>query len=163
MGPMGATGTTSGSGTSGTSQTLSDVEAKLQEAQKSMAQALEDFERNETAKFHQIYDTLKDLCTKQFKLEENVAAIESEMRSAYMNSQMVPMVMCPMNAMQSMQPFPMMPGIMPFPMPGSLGKSSSEVQTERTERTESTEAETPTSTACAMKDVKDFEKESESH
>ncbi|CAK9005761.1 unnamed protein product [Durusdinium trenchii] len=157
---------------------LSDVEQKLQEAQKSMAEALEDFEKNETAKFHQIYESLQDLCTKQFKLEENVAAIESEMRTAFM-TQMVPMVMCPqlmsqmplmgMNVpMGGMQMIGMNGGtvIPAFPTsPGGTAESAiafnklsngTEVHTERTERTESTEAETPSSTA--MKDVS-FEKE----
>lgn len=97
---------------------------------------MQDFERKETAKFHKIYETLQDLCTKQFKLEENVAAIESEMRAAYM-----PWAMCYPNGMamnpgmQSMG-FPMVmcapgfpnqmsPGVMPVPamaMPAVSGQ-----------------------------------------
>ena len=71
----------------------------------------QDFERKETAKFHKIYESLQDLCTKQFKLEENIAAIESDLRAQFipmmsMNSMGMgpfPMVMCAPQMMQQMQ------------------------------------------------------------
>ena len=77
----------------------------------------QDFERKETAKFHKIYESLQDLCTKQFKLEENVAAIESDLRAQFipmmsMNSMGMgpfPMVMCAPQMMQQMQQMQQMP------------------------------------------------------
>ena len=120
------------------------VEQKLQQAQREMTEALEDFEREETAKFNQIYDLLQELCTKQHSLESSVQALEAETQFLpFMGMAMpgmpgmVPMVMCP----QLMPQFMMM-NQMSAQMPQSQfyhqKVPSSEAQTE------STEAETPT-------------------
>jgi len=144
------------------------VEQKLQEAQKAMQVALEEFERKETAKFHKIYESLQDLCSKQFKLEENVASMEADMRAQFMpfmSNMGMPMVMCAPQMMQQMQmqyQMPMFP-MQAYKSPETETSDVQEVQTERTERTErteSTEAETPTmkdeSEKLEKKDLKDL-------
>ena len=73
---------------------VSDIEQKLEEAQKSMREALLAFEDSETLKFHKIYDCLQELCSKQFKLEEKVLGIESHLSHfafAPMMNNMMPM------------------------------------------------------------------------
>ncbi len=127
--------------------------------------AVQEFERKETAKFHKIYESLQDLCSKQFKLEENVASMEADMRAQFMpfmSNMGMPMVMCAPQMMQQMQyQMPMFPMQQAYKSPETSETSDvQEVQTERTERTESltertesTEAETPT-----MKDAEKLEK-----
>mmetsp|Transcript_92502 Transcript_92502/g.220142 ORF Transcript_92502/g.220142 Transcript_92502/m.220142 type:complete len:190 (-) Transcript_92502:78-647(-) len=56
------------------------LERSLHRAQEVMSQALANFEREEAGKFNKIYAFLEELSTRQLKLEQAVANLESDIR-----------------------------------------------------------------------------------